>query len=63
MMMMFQPEEEEVAEAEVADKMTIKLDQEDKIQNKPLRKQKKISQPYEHEDLYDLQCQKSWLIQ
>ena len=62
LMTMFQPEVEEVAEAEEADKPTLLVVKEDKTQNKHLRKPKKISQLYEREDLYDL-TQKSWLIQ
>lgn len=58
-MMMFQQEEvEEVAEvAEVEEVAVIDhklLDKEDKIQSKASRKPKKISQPYEREDLVDL---------
>jgi len=61
MMMMFQQEEveevAEVAEVEEVAEMVIdhKLpDREDKIQSKASRKPKKISQPYEREDLVDL---------
>jgi len=48
-------EEEEVEEEEEeAEKTTLAEDKEDKIQSNPSRKPKKISQPYEREDLLDL---------
>lgn len=50
-------EEAEEAEEEEVEEETVKpltLDKEDKIQSKPSRKLKKISQPYEREDLFDL---------
>ena len=50
-------EEEEVEEEETEvepEVETPKVVPEDKIQSKPSRKLKKISQPYEREDLFDL---------
>merc|ERR1712166_955010 len=47
-------EVEEAAEVEVIETHQEKEDKEDKIQSKPSRKPKKISQPYEREDLFDL---------
>jgi len=44
----------EVEEVEVIETHQEKEDKEDKIQSKPSRKPKKISQPYEREDLFDL---------
>jgi hypothetical protein len=50
-------EEEEVEEVEiekVEEEEVEEIDHKDKIQSKALRKPKKISQPYEREDLFDL---------
>jgi len=47
-------EEAEVEEVEEETVKPLTLDKEDKIQSKPSRKLKKISQPYEREDLFDL---------